>query len=69
MKNKISPTDPAFPTHGFSSGMNIRTAIAKDAMKGILAARNSFVSSVNEINEITDAAVRMADMLIEKLNN
>jgi len=68
MGNNIEPTDRAYPTHGYSSGMNIRTVIAKDAMKGILATKNSFIGSKNEIDEITDAAVRMADSLIDKLN-
>lgn len=68
MSNKIESTDPAYPTHGYSQGMDIRTAIAKDAMKGILTVRNTSILSKNEIDEITDNAVRIADKLIERLN-
>jgi hypothetical protein len=69
MKNKIDPRDNAYPTNGYSTGMNIRTAMAMDAMKGILAGyRDTTVFSVNDINLITENAVRIADKLIEKLN-
>jgi hypothetical protein len=69
MVNKIDSGSPAFPTHGYQSGMTIRTAIAMDMAKGILAGRNTGVLSKNEIDEITEKAVRMADKLIEQLNS
>jgi hypothetical protein len=70
MKNKINPTDNAYPTHGYSTGMDIRTALAKDAMNGILAGyRDTNALTQNEINEISENAVKIADKLIEKLNN
>jgi hypothetical protein len=68
MEDKINPTSPAYPTHGGIQGMNLRTALAKDAMNGILAGRDTTVLSQNELHEIAESAIRMADMLIEKLN-
>ena len=68
MANKIDPTDAAYPSHGYHDGMTIRTAIAMDMAKGILAGRNTGVLSKNEIDEITEKAVTMADKLIEQLN-
>jgi hypothetical protein len=69
MKNKIDPTDVAYPTHGYSSGMNIRTALAKDAMNGILAGRSTSILSANDMIDIVNDAVEIADRLIKKLNN
>ena len=70
MKAKIEPTNPAYPLHyGSLTGINIRTAIAMDAMNGILAGRNNLVFSENEINEIAENARRLADKLIYQLNN
>lgn len=68
MGNKIKSNDQAYPSHGFSYGMNIRTVLAKDAMKGILSGRDTSVLSVNEINEIAEKAVNLADKLIKELN-
>jgi hypothetical protein len=68
MSNKIDSGTPAYPTHGYQSGMTLRTAIAMDMAKGILAGRDTSVLSKNEIDEITENAVRMADKLIEQLN-
>jgi len=68
MANKVDPSRPAYPTNGSFTGMDIRTAISMDMAKGILAGRDTSVLSKNEIDEITENAVRMADKLIEQLN-
>jgi len=69
MANKIDPTDAAYPSHGYHDGMTIRTAIAMDMAKGILAGRRSGVSFNDmEINTIINTAIILADKLIKELN-
>jgi len=59
---------PAYPTIGYT-GMDIRTAIAMDMAKGILAGRRSGVSFNDmEINTIINTAIILADKLIKELN-
>ena len=68
-EDKIKATDQVYPTHGYNStGINLRTAMAMDAMKGILAGRDTVALTENEINETVENAIRIADKLIEQLN-
>jgi hypothetical protein len=60
-KDKIKATDSAYPCSSFNDGMDLRTALAKDAMTGILAGKKDVVFSQNEINEIAQNAVKMAE--------
>lgn len=62
--DKIDPKEPAYPTHGFSEGMDIRTKFSLEFAK-IYADRSTFTTPKEEIAEM---AVDMADALIKKLN-
>jgi hypothetical protein len=67
----VDPNSPAFPVHpsknpdGYGSGINLRTYIATEAMKGLL----SFYGDEREANFVSANAVWHADELIKELIN
>ena len=66
---KIKCDDPAYPTHGYYTGMEIETKLASDAMQGILAGRPvGTVISDEYMEEVAEQARSMARILIRTLN-
>jgi len=66
-KKFIDADQPAYPSNG-CSGMDLRTAIAMDMAKGILAGRGDVSLNDMEIDAIIDTAIILADKLIKQLN-
>ena len=66
---KIRSDESAYPTHGYSSGMDIQTKLASDAMQGILAGRDKDVALTDEyLEEVAKKAKSMAGILLRTLN-
>ena len=70
----MNPTDPAFPLMHVSdsvsrlvgTGMDLRTYMATACLQGFLATTPS--DECPKLSDLADDAVRLADALIERLN-